>query len=92
MTITVSISDFRQHISDYLEQVKAGDTIILKDEKKNDEVAEITAKKKFDPKRFWETLKRNTPVFSAKNHPEWRTKRDIIKWVEEGRKAADRTF
>ena len=92
MTITVSISDFRQNIADYLARVKAGDTLILKDEKKNEDVAEVTGKKKFDSKRFWDTLKRNTPVFTAKNHPEWRTKRDIIRWVEEGRKAADRTF
>ena len=92
MIITVSIREFRQNISDYLVRVKAGDTLVLKDEKKDEEVAEIKGKKKFDSKSFWETLKRNTPVFTAKNHPEWRTKRDIIRWVEEGRKAADRTF
>ena len=41
MIITVSISEFRQNISDYLVRVKAGDTLVLKDEKKDEEVAEI---------------------------------------------------
>ncbi|KKR33473.1 MAG: hypothetical protein UT63_C0016G0012 [Candidatus Gottesmanbacteria bacterium GW2011_GWC2_39_8] len=92
MTITVSISDFRQHISDYLARVKAGDTVVLKDEKKNENVAKIVGQKQFDPKRFWKALKKASGTFTAKNHPEWRTKRDVIRWVEQGRAAADRTF
>lgn len=92
MTITVSISNFRSNISDYLAQVKSGHTIILKDEKKNIEVAEVKVRKKFNSKKFWETLKRNTPIFTDTNHPEWKTKRNIIRWVNEGRKAADRTL
>ena len=92
MTITVSISEFRQNISDYLEQAKAGDIIVLKDEKRGKEVAQITGKKEFDPKRFWKTLKKHAGMLTAENHPEWRTKRDIIRWVEKSRAAADRTF
>lgn len=92
MTITVSISEFRQHISDYLARVKTGDIIILKDEKKEEDVARIVSQKQFDPKRFWKTLKKVSGIFTAKNHPEWRTKRDVIRWVEQGRAAADRTF
>jgi antitoxin (DNA-binding transcriptional repressor) of toxin-antitoxin stability system len=92
MTITVSISQFRQNISDYLAQVKAGDTLILKDEKKNEEIAEIVGRKKFDLDSFKATLKKVAGTFSAENHPEWRTKKDVIKWVEQSRKAADRTF
>lgn len=92
MTITVSISDFRNNISDYLAQVRAGDTIVLKDEKKGKEIAQIIKKKEFDLQSFKKTLRRVAGTFTAENHPEWRTKRDVIKWVEEGRKAADRTF
>ncbi len=92
MTITVSISDFRNNISDYLAQVRAGNRIVLRDEKKNEDVAELTGKKKFDLQSFKKTLRRVAGTFTVENHPEWRTKRDVIKWVEEGRKAADRTF
>lgn len=92
MTITVSISDFRQHISNYLAQVQAGDKIVLRDEKKDEDVAELIGKKKFDSKRFWKVLKKNSGIFSAKNHPEWRTKRQVIAWVEKGRRDAERTF
>lgn len=49
-------------------------------------------RKKFDLESFKKTLRRNAGVFTAKNHPEWRTKRDVVKWVEKGRKEADRTF
>lgn len=92
MTIVVSIADFRKNIADYLSKVQTGHTIVLKDEKRGREIAQLTAKKQFDPESFGRALKNAAGVFSAKNHPEWRTKRDVIKWVEEGRKAADRTF
>lgn len=92
MTITVSISQFRQNISDYLSRVKAGNTIILKDEKKDEVVAEIVGKKKFDLESFKRTLRKTAGTFTAENHPEWKTKKDVIRWVEESRKAADRTF
>lgn len=92
MTITVSISQFRQNISSYLAQVQAGNTVVLKDEKKEEEIAQLTGKKKFDLVAFKRTLRKVAGTFTAKNHPEWRTKRDVIRWVEEGRKAADRSF
>lgn len=92
MTITVSVSQFRQNISDYLMQAQAGHTIILRDNKKRRDIAQVVGKKKFDPKRFWTTLKRVSGTFTAKNHPEWRTKRDVIRWVQESRKAAERSF
>lgn len=92
MTITVSISQFRQNISDYLSRVQMGNTIILKDEKRGEEIAQIVGKKKFDLTTFKTALHKAAGTFTAKNHPEWRTKRDVIRWVEKERKAADRTF
>lgn len=92
MTITVSISEFRHRLSDYLQQAQAGNTIVLKDEKKGNNVAQLVGKKIFDPKAFGRALKAAAGVFSAKNHPEWRTKRDVIRWVEQSRKAAERSF
>lgn len=92
MTITVSISQFRQNIASYIEKAKAGNTIILKDEKKDQQLVQLVGKKKFDPIAFGKALEAAAGVFTAKNHPEWKTKRDVIKWVEQGRKAADRSF
>lgn len=92
MTITVSITQFRQNISDYLIKAREGHTIVLKDEKKDKKVAELVGKKRFDPVAFGKALKAASGVFTAKNHPEWRTKRDVIRWVERERKKADRTF
>lgn len=92
MTITVSISEFRQNISDYLARVKAGDTLVLKDEKKDEEVAEVVGKQKWDPEAYRKTLRRVAGTFTAENHPEWRTKRDVIRWLRKTRKAAERSF
>lgn len=92
MTITVSISQFRQNIATYIEKLKGGDIVILQDEKKNQSVAQLTRKKKFNPKAFGDALHTATGVFTLQNHPEWTTKVDVIKWLEKERKNADRTF
>lgn len=92
MTITVSISQFRQNISDYLLLARAGNTVVLKDEKKGEEIAQLVGKKKFDPDAFGRSLKSASGVFTSEVHPEWRTKKNVIRWVEKGRKAADRIF
>lgn len=92
MTIVVSISQFRQNVGDYLDKAQGGDRIIIKDEKRGREVAEMTGKKKFNPEAFGRALASAAGVFTAKNHPEWRTKRDVIRWVEKSRSEADRTF
>lgn len=92
MTITVSISEFRQNISDYLARVKAGDTLVLKDEKKGEEIAEVVGKKRWDPVAFEKALRKVAGTFTAENHPEWRTKRDVIRWLRKTRKEADRSF
>lgn len=92
MTITVSISQFRDNISEYLEKASRGAQVIIRDKKRNREIAQITGTKKFDSVAFGKALKKAAGTFTAENHPEWTTKEDVIKWVEEGRAAADRTF
>ncbi len=92
MNVVVSISQFRQNIASYIEKAKKGDTVILKDEKRGRQVIQIVGKKKFDPDAFEKALGAAAGVFSAKNHPEWRTKNDVIKWVHQTRKASERNF
>lgn len=92
MNIVVSISQFRQNIASYIEKAKEGNTIMLKDEKKGQQLVQLVAKKKFDPDAFGKALRAAAGVFSAENHPEWKTKNDVIKWVEQTRKASERKF
>ncbi len=92
MTLTVSVSEFRNHLSDYLDKVSEGTRLIIKDEKKDVAIAELTPTQSFDKEAFGKALKQAAGVFTAKNHPEWRTKKDVIKWLRETRKNADRTF
>lgn len=92
MNIIVSISDFRQHISDYISKAKEGHTVVLKDERKDQLLVQLVGKKKFNPETFGKALNEVTGIFTAENHPEWRTKNDVIKWIRKERSAADRKF
>ncbi len=92
MTLTVSVSDLRGNISQYLERVMKGTRVLIRDEKRDVTIAQITPTATFDKEAFGKALKEARGIFTAGNHPEWKTKEDIIKWVEQERKAADRTF
>ena len=92
MILRVSVSDFRDNIADYLDRVAQGVTIVIKDEKRNRELAQVVGRKTFDPVAFKKVLREVAGTFTEKNHPEWRTKRDVIKWVERSRQAAERKF
>lgn len=92
MTLTVSISEFRNNLADYLDKLSDGTHLLLKDEKKDKLVAEIVGRKEFDPVAFQKALDKAAGVFTAENHPEWRTKKDVIKWLRETRKNFDRKF
>jgi len=92
MTIVVSISQFRQNIADYLEKVKAGNTVILQDERKEQQIAKLVGKKMFNPQSFENALKAAVGVFTDRDHPEWKTKDAVIRWLEQERKSADRIF
>lgn len=92
MTITVSISQFRQNMSDYLAQAQLGHTIVLKNEKRGGEVAELVGKKKWDPIAFRRAMHRAAGVFTAKNHPEWATKKSVERWLRRSRLADERHY
>lgn len=92
MIINASISQFRQQIADYITKAKNGHTIILRDEKKDEQIAQLVGKKKFNPETFEKALKAASGIFTTENHPEWQTKKEVIKWVEKERKTSDRKF
>jgi len=92
MIKTVSISDFRDNLSDYLAQIKKGDEVIIKDYKKDEIIAQISNRKQFDMSSFKQVLGEVAGTFTAQKHPEWKTRKDISSWVRKTRKAAQRTF
>lgn len=92
MTLIVSISQFRQNIADYIVKAKEGHTILLKDEKKGQQIAQLVGRKEFNPQTFEKALRAASGIFTAENHPEWRTKKDIIRWLRKERLAAERHF
>ena len=95
MTHVISISDLRNSLSDYLFKVKLGDSLVIKDEKKDEEIAEIIPRKKFDQKKYAASYKRmlkNLKGISAKDHPEWATRAKVEKWLRQTRMNAERSF
>lgn len=92
MTLTVSISELRNNLAQYLEMVANGTSLLIRDEKQNRLVAELVEKKEFDPDRFERALQSAAGVFTAENHPEWATQKDVIRWLENTRKASERHF
>lgn len=93
MTHVVSISDFRQDMSYYIGLVSRGDTVVLKDSKKNEEILQMTKTHKWDPLAYRAMLKKiSANPISAKDHPEWATLTKVNKWLRETRKNSNRDF
>lgn len=92
MTVTVSISQLREDLSAYISRVQSGESIVVKDEKKGIEVAEITSRKQFDPEAYKAMLDRVAGSISAKDHPEWATPAKISRWLRRTRKQSERHF
>lgn len=93
MTITVSIGDFRQNLSGYLVQVSKGHNIMIKDDKKGRNIAELNPVQNWDPTAYRAMLKRRLahPI-SIKEHPEWATRAKVEKWLRRTRMADERKF
>lgn len=92
MTQVVSISDFRDNISSYLSQVQQGNKLILTDKKRGKVVAEVVKRDKTELEEYREMLKKVAGTFTAKNHPEWATRKKVDQWLRKTRLASNRKF
>lgn len=85
MTLTVSVSELRNNISEYLDRVSKGTRLLIRDEKRGKTIAQITQTQTFDKDAFEKSLRKVAGVFTAKNHPEWKTKKDVTNWLTKER-------
>lgn len=92
MTLTVSVSELRNNISDYLDKVVKGNRVLIRDEKKNKTIAQITQTSVFDKDAYGKALSKASGIFTAQNHPEWATKKKVIDWVTKTRLQSERKF
>jgi prevent-host-death family protein len=92
MTITVSVSQLRNNISEYLDRVSKGASLLVNDEKRGKRIAHITKAQTFDKDVYEKILRKVAGIFTAENHPEWKTKADVIAWVRKNRLANERKF
>lgn len=93
MTVTVSFTDFRDNLSDYARQARQGMTVIVKDNKRDEELIRVTGGRNWNPQAYKAMLKRMlaNPI-SAKDHPEWATRRSVEAWLRKSRIADERKF
>lgn len=91
MTHIVSMSEFRNSMSYYVGLISKGDTVILKDTKKGEELVQMTKTHKWDPVTYKAALKRmaGNPI-TAKDHPEWATRAKVEKWLRKTRSSWNR--
>ena len=92
MTLTVSVSDLRNNISNYLEKVMNGTKVLVRDEKRGITIAEIVQTSTFDKDMYEKTLRKAAGTFNEKDHPEWKTQEDVISWVTNSRVSDERSF
>lgn len=92
MTLTVSVSEFRNNISSYLAKVNDGNQLLIKDNKKKAMLAQVSKVYSFDKDSFEQSLRNAAGIFTAEHHPEWSTKLKVMKWVRRNRLRNQRTF
>lgn len=92
MTITVSVSDLRNNISSYLDKVIKGTRVVVRDDKRGINVAEIIHTALFDKEAYEKTLRKAAGIFSSEKHPEWKTKKDVVNWMIKSRLSDERSF
>jgi len=92
MTLTVSVSELRNNISLYLERVVKGTRVLIRDEKREMTIAQITKASFFDKNIYEKVLQKAAGLFTQTNHPEWKTKSNVINWVRKNRLSDERSF
>ena len=92
MTLTVSVSELRTNISAYLERVTKGTRVLIRDEKRDITIAQITQAYFFDKTIYEKTLRKAAGIFTKKNHPEWSTPFKVSTWLTKNRLADERSF
>ena len=92
MTLTVSVSELRNNISQYLEKAMKGNRVLIRDEKKDITIAQITKTSFFDKDMYERVLRKASGIFTKENHPEWNTKANVTNWLTKTRLSDERTF
>lgn len=91
MTLTVSVTELRNNISQYLERAMKGNRVLIRDEKKDTTIAQITKISLFDKDMYEKVLKKASGIFSVENHPEWSTQTNVTNWLTKSRLSDERT-
>lgn len=92
MTITASVTQLRDNMAWYMDSVSKGTSVLVKDEKRGVELARITSTKRHNKVAYENTLRKVAGVFSDERHREWKTKEDVIDWVNKSRRDSERSF
>ncbi|PIS22021.1 hypothetical protein COT50_04165 [candidate division WWE3 bacterium CG08_land_8_20_14_0_20_41_10] len=92
MTVTASVTQLRDNMSWYMDSVSKGTSVLVRDKRKNIEIAKIVSSQGYDKDAYQRTLKKVAGVFTAEKHPQWETKKAIGEWLENSRQQSERSF
>lgn len=92
MPLTVSVSQLRNNLSDYLGKARNGTSVLVRDEKKDVIIAEISQTSNFNKDAYERVLKKSAGILSESNHPEWKTQQKVIDWLTNSRQSDERNF
>lgn len=92
MTITVSVSDFRNNVFDHLSMASRGGRVVIQDKKRKKIIATLIGERESEVREYQSMLKRVAGVFTAKNHPEWATRAKVDRWLRKVRLSSNRNF
>lgn len=90
--LTVSVSDFRSGVADYLRLAVQGKTIIVSDKKRRVRLAKLVGERQFNSSAYRAMLRRVAGAFALARHPQWRTPAKLENWLRSSRLADDRKF
>ena len=92
MMITVSVSEFRNNLASYLSRVLQGTKLLIKDDKRKVEFAEVKRMQTFDKESYLKALERARGTFAKERHPEWASLKRVESWLRSTRRQSDRIF
>ena len=87
-TTMINVTDLRNNLADYLDLVRFKKQA-LNISRRGKVIAQITHKTQ-SKENYSKAVKMAANTFSIKNHSEWKSINNIVKWVNKGRKKSER--
>ena len=79
-------------MSHYLQRAAKRTKVLIRDEKKDITIAQLSRIKSFDKKEYEKVLSKASGIFTKELHPKWKDSKEIVTWLTKSRLSDDRSF